>query len=233
MQVEFLDALASDGGGWAGLYIRERDAGPGIAVNEALPAEWQAWVLAHELGHHFKDHQSDLFSPFIHGSDSRSTRRWGTWSKQDPREEAANRWAATELISEPVWRQAQSRNPCDLEALASDLGLPVVAAVVRERMRRTDAPIARSALVPLTREERETVSRRITGRGGHQAFFRRIAQSLRPGGMVLTWDDFSYARERVTTAKGGWLARYRAVVAAVERRVRKVGDLMEVFEPSE
>lgn len=134
-----------------------------------------------------------------------------------------------ELVQEADWEQAESVFPCDLKAIASHIGLPTAAAVIRERMCRSKEHMPTHALIPLTSDERDVISRSIKGRGGHQAYFRRLVKDLSAEGLVITYSDFGYARERVTTARGGWLARYRAVVTATERRLREVGELRDLF----
>ena len=51
--IQFFDTTLELGHDWDGLYLVCSERGPGIAVNSSLPIEWQVWVLAHELGHHF------------------------------------------------------------------------------------------------------------------------------------------------------------------------------------
>ena len=63
VRVEFLEVYLEGGEEWDGLYIMCKELGPGIAINRRLSPKWQVWVLAHELGHHFDQQQSELFSP--------------------------------------------------------------------------------------------------------------------------------------------------------------------------
>ena len=52
IQVRFLRTAADGEEEWDGLYICSKEQGCRIAINERLNLRWQAWILAHELGHH-------------------------------------------------------------------------------------------------------------------------------------------------------------------------------------
>lgn len=120
--------------------------------------------------------------------------------------------------------------PCDLRAFATYLGLPSEAVVVRERMLRGRGGMDSTAVIPITAKEREVITRAVTGRGGHQAYFRRLINNLSAEGLSISYSDVAYARERVTTARGGWLIRYLAVVGAIKRRIENEGTIQDLFQ---
>ena len=166
------------------MYVRSTGRGSRIAINERLTLRWQAWVLAHELGHHFRIKQSELFSAFVmaaHKVNIASRRRWGMWRTQDPLEEMANKWAAETLISDQDWRNAEAGHPCDLNAILHELDLPRPAAIARERSRRSSSSVETGeVIVSLSDRQSQVLSRSVTGQGGHQTFFRRVVDDNDP-----------------------------------------------------
>ena len=174
--MEFFDAALQDDGEWYGLYLVCPELGPGIAVNARLESRWKAWVLGHELGHHYHCQQGELFSPFTsiaHADEMPQGKRWGTWRKQDPEENWANAWAARHLIDAEEWAEVENRHPCDLRAILDELELPLPAAIAWERERRHSNGTGGTISVPLNSQQRALLWRSITGHGGHQAFFAR------------------------------------------------------------
>ena len=228
--VEFLETDLEHGDDWDGLYLVCSELGPGIAINKRLPKIWQVWVLAHELGHHFDHHQRNLFSPFAVSAtvaDRGLRRRWGTWRKEDKKEIRANSWAALQLIDPQEWDEAETDNPCNLEAILKELKLPPPAALAWERLRR--GATSGEAFVPLSSDAYAVLQRRINGRGGHQAFFSRLKKSIERGGVILSRSDFSYARQRMLTTTGGWCTRYKTLLDAVEPLIKQSGGVNAFF----
>jgi hypothetical protein len=213
---------------WDGLYLFTPQLGAGIALREDLESSWRDWILGHELGHHFGKLPGKLFSPF-HSVDSRSRQRWGEWRRLDPAEERANKWAVDTLISAEEWEAAECSSPCDLRQTVARLGLPFPAAVAWERQQRSRTDHGEPVAVPVSTEGWRTLERRLTGQGGHQAFFRRLADGRKESRMTLTFHDFSYARERVLRVKGGWLVRYRTVLDSVAPLIEKAGSVRSLF----
>ena len=149
--VETMDTSLGMGSEWHGLYIRDAELGPGIALNQQLTPQWRSWILAHELGqHHHAEDQ--LFSPFLyygaHRVDESSKKRWGSWRRLNPEEEKANSWAVRFLIDPTEWEVVEERHPCDIQAILEHFRLPLPAAIAWERLQRTEpGALTRSATV--------------------------------------------------------------------------------------
>ena len=93
-------------GGPAGAYTRERDV-PFILVNSREPVVRQRFTLAHEYGHHRLGHGSVC-----------DDRIW--WGATDPREAAANRFAAEFLVpvaGVDLWFHAERAHAVGVETL--------------------------------------------------------------------------------------------------------------------
>ena len=220
---------------WEGLYLFDKNVGAGIAVREDLSPERLAWVLAHELGHHFNGLNQFLLSPFE--QDPAMLRAVGTPEQQpglprrnDPDEEWANQWAARTLIDPAEWCTRENESPLDLGAIAGSLGLPLDAALAWERGRRALKSASNTAPVALkTRQVLELIAPPM-GEGGHQSFFRRLQQNRRGNTVLLSFRDFSYARERVLTVRGGWLPRYAALLGASRQAITRAGGVASLFQ---
>lgn len=122
-------------GGPAGAYTRERDA-QFILVNSREPVVRQRFTLAHEYGHHCLDH-GDVYDERI----------W--WGATDPREAAANRFAAEFLVpiaGVDLWFQAEQPDSVGLETLvrlANSFGVSCETALWRAKAAgRVAAPAA-------------------------------------------------------------------------------------------
>jgi hypothetical protein len=230
VQVHFLDANSFPGLDWDGLYLVEKEMGAGIAIRDNLEPEWRDWILGHELGHHFSNLNGVLFSPFrAHKVDTQSRRRWGKWRKLDPDEERANLWAANTLIKPEEWEAAEVRSPCDLPVLISELNLPMPAAIAWERQRRSQSNATTCLTFSLNPESRKVLERSVRGRGGHQAFFKRIRDQRRGDRFCIDFRDFSYARERLSRVSGGWRFRYHSLLDAVAPALAEVGGVSNAF----
>jgi hypothetical protein len=228
VQVHFLPRVP--GLDWDGLYLVDQEMGAGIAVRDDLDPAWRDWILAHELGHHFGKLNGRLFSPFYaHKIDAASRARWGRPKRLDRDEENANAWAIDTLLSRGDWEAAERYSPCDLRAVTSRLGLPFAAAVAWERQERRRVHAAEVS-IRLSSEARTILDGPLTGQGGHQSFFGRLHQSRKGATLVLSYADFSYARERAALVQGGWLTRYQAVLGAITPLIQRAGGVRELFK---
>jgi Zn-dependent peptidase ImmA (M78 family) len=125
-------------GGPAGAYVKERGV-PFILVNGREPVVRQRFTLAHELGHHTLGH-GDVLDATI------------GWSATDPKEVAANRFAAEFLM--PVagvdaWVEARDVESLGLEQLvrlANAFGVSCETALWRAKAARRIAPAAADKL---------------------------------------------------------------------------------------
>lgn len=234
--VETVDTSLAMGSEWHGLYIRDAELGPGIALNAQLTAEWRSWILAHELGHHH--HAEDqLFSPFLfygaHRVDEATKKRWGSWRRLNPEEEKANSWAVRFLIDPDEWEAVEELHPCDIRAILEHFRLPLPAAIAWERLQRNEiGRQSQEALINIDEITWTILNRGISGTGGHQAFFRRLMQGRVGDYLRLSRDDFGYARERAARVQGGWLTRYKALLAAVEELHRSGCSMRSMFTPN-
>ena len=228
VQVHFLSGDRFPDLNWDGLYLVDREMGAGIAIRDDLDSLWRDWVLAHELGHHFGKLNGMLFSPFYaYKVDAASRARWGQPKRLDPDEENANAWAVSNLVSREEWEAAECHSPCDLRVVTARLGLPFAAAVAWERQERERE--AAEVSVPLSHEARAILDRPLNGQGGHQSFFRRLNLGRKGARLVISYRDFSFARERAAVVKGGWLARYQVVLHAVTPLIQRAGSVRELF----
>lgn len=227
VKVKFLPAYP--GIDWDGLYLVTRELGAGIAIRSNLEPAWRDWVLAHELGHHFGQLNGTLFSPFrAHKVDSSNRARWNKGNRLDSDEENANEWAVKALVSDPAWDAAERLSPTDLGQIVGRLGLPLPAGIAWERWRRRHARPSTQITVSLTPEAKEILQRPITGQGGHQSFFSRLTPKR--GTLPITYDDFSFARERAAVVEGGWLVRYQAVLNTVRPIIEAAGTTRALFD---
>jgi hypothetical protein len=215
---------------WDGLYLVDRELGSGIAIREGLEPDWRDWVLGHELGHHFGQLRGMLFSPFYaHTVDTAAKERWTGSSRLDPDEEAANRWAINALVSRDEWEGAEQYAPCHLRTVTSRLGLPLAAAIAWERQER-ECVIAHDVEVQLSAEARAVLDRPISGKGGHQSFFRTLDEGRNGARLTVNYRQFSFARERAATVRGGWLARYHTLLESVRPHVSGHGGVRKLFK---
>lgn len=217
---------------WNGLYVYDRDLGPGIAINEALSPRHRAWVLAHELGHHFSRLNPWLFSPF--GDQHLAAERAVPLTeprrrKVDQDEERANEWAAKALITNQSWLASEEKHPVDLEALANDLAVPVIAVATWERMRRTVAPKSAPVRIRPSRHLLARLKAATTGSGGHQSLFRRVVRGSSNGEVSLTFSDFSLARVRRIGIDGGWREPYEILMSSALPLVVRAGSVKALF----
>jgi hypothetical protein len=227
VQVHFIAGQMFADLDWDGLYLVTPELGAGIAVRSDLDSAWRDWVLGHELGHHFGKLNGTLFSPFrAHLVDRRSRTRWGESRRLDRDEENANEWAAKTLISDHAWDEAEKHNPTNLAGIVERLGLPFPAGAAWERWHRDHAH-GEPVDVRLGAEAIDTLSRPITGRGGHQSYFARLKRSKET--LTVSYRDLSLARERAAFVEGGWLARYRAVLDAMRPAIHAAGTTRALF----
>ena len=229
VRVFFLPGGDFQGLSWEGLYMFTPDVGAGIALRDDLEPCWRDWIFGHELGHHFGGTQVSLFSPFMHSVDEAQRRRWGEWRRMDPTEERANTWAVKTLVDADAWDAAERDNPCDLAKVIAQLGLPPPAAVAWERQQRKQA-VGTHITIPVKAAEWRTLERSLSGRGGHQDFFRRVVGGKRHSTLTLTFGDFSLARERVLSVKGGWLARYQTLLGCAAPVLAGAGGVRTAFD---
>jgi len=230
VQVHFLPRWDLE---WGGLYVFDRELGAGIAIREDLPVESRAWVLAHELGHHFAKLNHLLFSPFdSEGSVLKASpelrSRPTTSSRLDSEENWADQWAARTLIDSREWIKAEDRTPLDLKSITAALGLPLVAGVAWELQRRAALGRNHRAATATLPDWQQLVGS-VVGEGGHQALFRRLQASRVGRHVKISFSDFSLARQRVLSVRGGWLRRYEMLLAALEPQVKRAGGVTRFF----
>ncbi len=231
VQVHSVDPGAAPGINWDGLYLVTPELGAGIAIRGDLPPEWRDWILAHELGHHFGKLNGGLFSPFqpyTMAALVRSTSR----KCRDPDEDFANEWAARDLISGEMWDNCERQTPCDLAAIVGGLDLPLPAGIAWERWQRRTLQ-GDAIQVKVTGELRAVLRCTIFGNGGHQSFLRRLTETYKRNTVTLTYQDFSQARERAATARGGWRTPYQALMDATKPLLRRSGNSRLLFNLSE
>jgi hypothetical protein len=215
---------------WDGLYLVDQEMGAGIAIRDDLEPAWRDWILAHELGHHFAKLNGRLFSPFYaHKVDAASQVRWGQPKRLDPDEESANAWAIDALVTREEWEAAERRDPCDLRRVTARLGLPFAAAVAWGRQERSRSQAA-DVSIRLSSEARTILGRPLSGQGGHQSFFERLARATKGPTLLLSYRDFSLARERAAVVQGGWLIRYQVLLRCVAPLVEDAGGVRELFD---
>ena len=225
VQVHFVAAHGLD---WLGLYLFHPRVGAGIALRPDLSLDWLVWVLAHELGHHFAAQEYSLFGPFEFAAHRFPVPRVGP-KKASPSEELADRWAALTLISKAHWFAAETKHPLCLSKVASELQLPLQAAVAwdknyLETVRPTKVVQCNPSIPTLRMLKSATV-----GKGGHQSFFSRVTKHARGRRLSISFQDFSIARRRAATAEGGWLARYEALLECVSEPLAAAGSVKELF----
>ncbi len=227
VKVHFLERSVASEVDWDGLYLVTHEFGAGIAIRDGLEPAWRDWVLGHELGHHFGQLNGTLFSPFrAHKVDSSTKERWLGAKRLDPDEEYANQWAVRTLVSEEAWDAAEHEGSTDLHQIVAGLRLPLPAGVAWERWRRRSFT-SDSIVMRLSAGTQEILERPITGHGGHQSFFSRL--KLRRRTLEIGYYDFSLTRERASVVKGGWLARYRAILDAVAPMVDAASTTRSLF----
>ena len=196
---------------------------------------WLIWVLAHELGHYFAKINPQLFSPFIwsgaaaHQVSVFSRRRWGRWRRLHPAEDRANQWAAKTLIDKDRWNQAEKRTPLDLRAIAAALELPIPAVLTWERLRRAMARGASYVPIDFDAPTWSAIEEAASGRGGHQSLFSRIQKNRNASRTLLSFGDFSLARERAVSIGGGWRVAYDRLLKAVFPEIQRAGGVNELF----
>lgn len=230
VQVHFIPAQQFPGLEWDGLYLVAPELGAGIAIREDLEDEWRDWILAHELGHHFSKLDGTLFSPFCaHKVDAASRMHWSGPKQSNPDENRANEWAATTLVSLSEWELAEAPSPCDLRQVVARLGLPTPAAVAWERWQRSSALSKQAVIVRFDCDEWRIIGRPVNGQGGHQSFFRRLLRRRDGQSLIISFTDFSLARERVLWVQGGWLERYRTLLRAVDPLIADAGGVRSLF----
>lgn len=223
--------LPSRGIDWKGLYVFDADLGPGIALNKELPISWLVWTLAHELGHYFATQNLQLFSPFSVAIAAARSSRAGApeRSKKDKNEHWADQWAARTLIREEEFIALENEFVLNLPEIAGHLGLPTEAAFAWEIGRRDltkDAPPIR-----INTDRRTVVAlwEKSRGTGGHQSLLRRVVPRKTARQLTLSFNDFSLARVRLLTVRGGWREPYSQILKAAVPNIRKAGGVAQSF----
>ena len=120
----------------------------------------------------------------------------------DPDEEDANAWAIDALVSRDEWEEAEQHAPIDLRTVTSRLGLPLAAAVAWERQER-ERVSGKDVEVTLDCDARAVLEFPISGKGGHQSFFRRLERTRRGSTLTLNYSSFSFARNARHKSKVG------------------------------
>ena len=223
--------LASRGIDWKGLYVFDADLGPGIALNKELPISWLAWTLAHELGHYFATQNLQLFSPFSVAIAAALSPRAGGYcrSKKDKNEHWADQWAARTLIREDEFIALENEFVLNLPEIAGRLGLPTEAVFAWEIGRRDLTKDAAPIRINTDRKTVVAVWEKSRGTGGHQSLLRRVVPRKTARQLTLSFNDFSLARIRLLTVRGGWREPYSQILKAAVPTVRQAGGVAECF----
>jgi hypothetical protein len=127
-------------------------------------------------------------------------------------------------------KQRRSRRTINfVDSFSSRLGLPFPAAVAWERQERMRVQAAKVS-VRLSHEARQILGRPLKGQGGHQSFFRRLERRRKGANFLVSYRDFSYARERAAVVQGGWLTRYEVLLRAIMPSIETAGSVRKLFE---
>ena len=216
-----------ESGGWDGLWLRQPQSGSAIALSAGLDLIGACWVLAHELGHHFTYARAE--GAAAHLTTAENQKRWGQGRVHQPEEEAANLWAALELISDKEWAELEETHPESLDEISKALDLPAAAALWRARAAQdknaTQAPVK----LRLDRKAQQLLSKPVNGQGGHQSFLRHLQRSLSGNTLYLTRKDFNRIREYLMRTGGGYRSRYQAIMDCALRGIEKSGGLRRFF----
>lgn len=224
--------LAGKGIDWKGLYVYDDNLGPGIALNKELTIDWLAWILAHELGHHVEKRNRQLFSPFSSAIAAAlpHTNGFPRRRKRDDSEHWVDQWAARTLIDEQEFIALENESPLDLPRIAGRLGLPTEAVLAWDAGRRDLASESKSIRVPAAREVIKALWEKSRGSGGHQSLLRRVVPTRTVRQLHLSFRDFSFARERLLTVRGGWREPYSQIVTLAAPAIRQAGGVTRCFD---
>ncbi len=216
---------------WDGLWVNHPATGAGIALSSALNLQSAIWVLAHELGHEFTCDPS-LPAAKAHITNEENQKRWGQGRVRERDEEQANLWAAQELITPDEWRQVEKMFPASLQDMARFLELPVAAALWRARAEQQQRPAGLVGTVSLDTKAQVMLSKPIKGEGGHQNLLRRIQLGQKGKVLRLQREDFDRMREYLVKTRGGYCARYRAIMECALEAIHAAGGPLAFFRPS-
>lgn len=212
---------------WDGLWIRDPQSGSAIALSAGLDMLSACWVLAHELGHHFTS--SRLEGAAAHLTTADNQKRWGQGRVHQPEEEAANLWAALELISDKEWQELEETHPESLDEISKALELPPAAALWRARAEQERNTAQAPVKLRLDRKAQQLLSKPVNGQGGHQSFLRHLQRCLSGTTLYLTRKDFNRIREYLLRTGGGYRSRYQAIMDCALRGIEKSGGLRRFF----
>jgi len=223
--------LPSRGIDWKGLYVFDADLGAGIALNKELPIGCLVWTLAHELGHYFATQNLQLFSPFSVAIAAALSPRGGGdgKKKKDKDEHWADQWAARTLIREDEFIALENEFPLNLPEIAGRLGLPAEAAFAWEIGRRDLTKDAAPIRINVDRRTVVALWEKSRGVGGHQSLLRRAVPRKTARHLILSFNDFSLARVRLLTVRGGWREPYSQILKAAVPHIREAGGVAQCF----
>lgn len=215
---------------WDGLWLHDPELGRAIALSSALDLAQATWVLAHELGHEFTCRALEVEARG-HVTNQEDQKRWGQGRVREPDEEQANLWAAQELITPEEWRQVEKLYPGSLQEMARHLELPVAAALWRARAEQAQRPGGLAGVVVLSSRAQAMLAKPVKGEGGHQNLLRRVQQGMKGKNLRLLREDFDRMREYLVRTRGGYSARYRAVMESAVEAIQAAGGPLAFFRP--
>lgn len=219
---------------WGGRWRYDPTYGPAIILNYSLGELEAQWIYAHELGHDVTWREYSLFeTPAAQdASAGRRDARAATKSKwQKPRvrarkEDEASSWAANFLISQKEWRDAETRCPGCLLAMAELLEVHSEAALWRSR---SEPKSANFASVNLSQASINALDKEVNGTGGHQALLHKLRSSRSGSRLTISRADYNTMREYLRTAEGGYGRRFRCVMSDVLSAMHERGGIYPFF----
>lgn len=216
-----------DSKSWDGLWLRHPQWGPAVALSSGLNLMSACWVLAHELGHQFTSPRPEGAAAHLTTADTQ--KRWGQGRVHQPEEEAANLWAALELISDQEWQELEETHPESLDEISKALELPPAAALWRARAEQEKTATQTPVKLRLDKKAQALISKPVNGQGGHQSFLRHLQRCLSGSTLYLSRKDFNRIREYLLRTGGGYRSRYQAIMDCALRGISKSGGLRRFF----
>ncbi|EMY71530.1 ImmA/IrrE family metallo-endopeptidase [Leptospira vanthielii] len=203
---------------WKGLYVTT-ELGSAIGISSALTLENQVWVLAHELGHHFRGIQRALFSPF----------QYDLPGFNNPVEERnADLEGLILLDEEENWRNTEKRYPTDLNRLAKEMELPLDAALTR--LDYLNSRFGNQvAVCGFSDELWESIQARTKGDGGAQSTVQKLVKRKNSSGTRITFREFNQLRKRAADMRGGFGKNAKQILAELSPEIKSVGGVFSFF----
>ncbi len=207
---------------WKGLYLTT-ELGSAIGISSALTLENQVWVLAHELGHHFKGIQRALFSPF----------QYDLPGFNNPHEErSADLKGLFLLDEEEFWRESEIKYPTDLYRLTKEMELPLDAALTRlEYLNRMFGN--HTAVCEFSFEMWKILQARSKGDGGAQLTIQNLIQRKKNSKTHLTFKEFNQLRKRSVDMRGGFGKNAKQILEEISPQIKNARGIFSFFKINE